>query len=214
MQMLCLKDATTVPGETRSSGMSRPNFVSPGEGAEVPGTKDRRDMADRRRCSDCRANGRPGCFGFSSCRYGRPAAKGAPLVPYLDYLLFRDPNIGRIVQNIGGIANLTAIPAGAELGEVLAFDTGPGNMVMDAVTDALFGRAFDRSGKIAASGMVIEPYHRDACEESSFERSLRRPRGERNSAENSSREFLTQVRPRSQGRRRGDSDGVDGAIHR
>ncbi len=82
--------------------------------------------------------------------------KGAPLVPYLDYLLFRDPKIGRIVQNIGGIANLTAIPAGADADSVFAFDTGPGNMVIDAVTDALFGRAFDRGGKIAASGQVLD----------------------------------------------------------
>ena len=82
--------------------------------------------------------------------------KGAPLVPYLDYLLFRDSKIGRIVQNIGGIANLTAIPAGADAKRVLAFDTGPGNMVIDAVTDALFGRPFDRGGRIAASGRVLE----------------------------------------------------------
>ena len=52
--------------------------------------------------------------------------KGAPLVPFLDYVLFRDKRIGRIVQNIGGIANLTAIPAGASAGGVFAFDTGPG----------------------------------------------------------------------------------------
>ena len=83
--------------------------------------------------------------------------KGAPLVPYLDCLLFGDSKIGRIVQNVGGIANLTAIPAGGGFGRVLAFDTGPGNMVIDAVTEALFGRAFDRGGKIAASGMVLEP---------------------------------------------------------
>jgi anhydro-N-acetylmuramic acid kinase len=83
--------------------------------------------------------------------------KGAPLVPYLDYLLLHDSKIGRIVQNVGGIANLTAIPAGAVSSHVCAFDTGPGNMVIDAVTDALFGRAFDRGGKIAASGMVLEP---------------------------------------------------------
>jgi anhydro-N-acetylmuramic acid kinase len=82
--------------------------------------------------------------------------KGAPLVPYLDYLLFRDPKVGRIVQNVGGIANLTAIPAGADASGVLAFDTGPGNMVIDAVTDALFARAFDRGGKIAASGKALE----------------------------------------------------------
>jgi anhydro-N-acetylmuramic acid kinase len=83
--------------------------------------------------------------------------EGAPLVPYLDCLLFRDPKIGRIVQNIGGIANFTAVPAGASAGRVVAFDTGPGNMVIDAVTEALFGRAFDRGGKIASSGMVLEP---------------------------------------------------------
>jgi len=82
--------------------------------------------------------------------------KGAPLVPYLDYLLFRDAKFGRIVQNIGGIANLTAIPVGADASRVFAFDTGPGNMVIDAVTESLLGRAFDRGGKIAASGKVLE----------------------------------------------------------
>src|SRR3984893_1019878 len=83
--------------------------------------------------------------------------KGAPLVPYLDCLLFCDPKIGRMLQNIGGIANLTAIAAGASAGRGVAFDTGPGNMVIDAVTEALFGRTFDRGGKLAASGMVLEP---------------------------------------------------------
>jgi anhydro-N-acetylmuramic acid kinase len=83
--------------------------------------------------------------------------KGAPLVPYLDYFWFRDAKIGRIVQNIGGIANLTAIPARASADAVLAFDTGPGNMVIDAVTHELFGKRFDRGGRIAASGRVAEP---------------------------------------------------------
>jgi anhydro-N-acetylmuramic acid kinase len=83
--------------------------------------------------------------------------KGAPLVPYLDYLWFRDARIGRIVQNIGGIANLTAIPAGAGSDDVVAFDTGPGNMVIDAVTQRLFGKPFDRDGIIASAGEVIEP---------------------------------------------------------
>jgi anhydro-N-acetylmuramic acid kinase len=83
--------------------------------------------------------------------------KGAPLVPFLDYAFFRHPEIGRIVQNIGGIANLTAIPAGAALEQVIAFDTGPGNMVIDAVMEVLFGRKFDRGGRIAASGKILEP---------------------------------------------------------
>ena len=82
--------------------------------------------------------------------------KGAPLVPFLDYLLYRSERVGRIVQNIGGIANLTALPAGALADEIMAFDTGPGNMVIDAVTDQLFGKPYDRDGQIAASGAVLE----------------------------------------------------------
>jgi len=82
--------------------------------------------------------------------------KGAPLVPFLDYLIYRDPKIGRIVQNIGGIANLTAIPANAAIQKVFAFDTGPGNMVMDGLTQRLFGKSYDRDGRIAASGQVID----------------------------------------------------------
>ncbi len=82
--------------------------------------------------------------------------KGAPLVPFLDYLLFADSPGGRVVQNIGGIANLTAIPAGAGASDVVAFDTGPGNMVMDAVTEQIFSRPYDRGGKIAASGEALD----------------------------------------------------------
>jgi anhydro-N-acetylmuramic acid kinase len=81
--------------------------------------------------------------------------KGAPLVPFLDYCLFRDRRVGRVIQNIGGIANLTAIPAGASPEEVIAFDTGPGNMVIDALTELLFRKPFDRDGVIAASGTVL-----------------------------------------------------------
>ncbi len=82
--------------------------------------------------------------------------KGAPLVPYLDYLVYRDPRIGRIAQNIGGIANLTAIPARAAPDDVTAFDTGPGNMVIDVLTEQLFGKPFDRDGRIAGAGRVLE----------------------------------------------------------
>jgi len=82
--------------------------------------------------------------------------KGAPLVPFLDYLLYRDRRVGRIAQNIGGIANLTAIPPSASVGQVLAFDSGPGNMVIDAAMEELFGKRYDRDGSIAASGSVLE----------------------------------------------------------
>ncbi|HEY5163245.1 MAG TPA: anhydro-N-acetylmuramic acid kinase [Terriglobales bacterium] len=81
---------------------------------------------------------------------------GAPLVPFLDYLLYRHERRGRIVQNIGGIANFSAIPAGAAPEQVIAFDTGPGNMVIDAVTEKLFGKPFDRDGRLAAKGKPIE----------------------------------------------------------
>jgi anhydro-N-acetylmuramic acid kinase len=82
--------------------------------------------------------------------------KGAPLVPFFDFLFYRDARVGRIAQNIGGIANLTAIPAGARLEQVIAFDTGPGNMVIDAVMEEIFGRRYDRDGKIAAAGRVLD----------------------------------------------------------
>jgi anhydro-N-acetylmuramic acid kinase len=83
--------------------------------------------------------------------------QGAPLVPLLDYVLFRHPKRGRVLQNIGGIANLTAIPAGAAQDAVIAFDTGPGNMVIDALAQTLFHRAYDRDGAIAAKGAVLRP---------------------------------------------------------
>jgi anhydro-N-acetylmuramic acid kinase len=80
--------------------------------------------------------------------------KGAPLVPFLDYALFRHRRLGRIAQNIGGIGNLTAIPAAANPEQVIAFDTGPGNMVMDALVERFFRRRYDPEGKIAARGKV------------------------------------------------------------
>jgi len=83
--------------------------------------------------------------------------QGAPLVPLLDYVLFGHPTRGRVLQNIGGIANLTAIPAAATRDQVVAFDTGPGNMVMDALALELFGKRYDRNGAIAASGKVLAP---------------------------------------------------------
>ena len=83
--------------------------------------------------------------------------KGAPLVPLLDYAIFRSKNKGRIVQNIGGIANLTAIPADANPYEMMAFDTGPGNMVLDRLMQVLFGKPFDRDGTVARKGTILKP---------------------------------------------------------
>ncbi|MGD0929308.1 MAG: anhydro-N-acetylmuramic acid kinase [Candidatus Korobacteraceae bacterium] len=82
--------------------------------------------------------------------------KGAPLVPFLDYVLYRHRRYGRIVQNLGGIGNLTAIPPRALPDQVIAFDTGPGNMVIDAVAEQIFDKPFDRNGRLAARGEPIE----------------------------------------------------------
>src|SRR5207244_6586861 len=80
--------------------------------------------------------------------------EGAPLTPYLHYLLFRHPSRARAVVNIGGIWNLTYLPAGGALQSVRAFDTGPGNMVVDgAVRHGTGGRQqFDRRGRLARRG--------------------------------------------------------------
>ena len=75
--------------------------------------------------------------------------KGAPLVPLLDFELYGHSDIGRVALNIGGIANITVIPAGAEPEDVVAFDTGPGNMVMDALAPP-----FDRDGLLARAGQI------------------------------------------------------------
>ena len=83
--------------------------------------------------------------------------QGAPLVPLLDYVLFADARRGRVLQNIGGIANLTAIPAGAGADKLIAFDTGPGNMVIDWLAQKLFGKKYDRGGTLAVKGSVLTP---------------------------------------------------------
>lgn len=96
---------------------------------------------------------------------------GAPLVPFADYILFRDADVNRVTLNIGGIANLTAIPAGAGPERLIAFDTGPGNMVSDYLVEALTSGAerYDRGGRMAAQGdldedllaeLLDDPYYR------------------------------------------------------
>jgi len=85
--------------------------------------------------------------------------QGAPLVPYVDYLLYRHRRLDRVALNIGGIANVTILPAGASPDGVLAFDTGPGNMILDALAARFTGgrQRFDRGGRMAARGRVNRP---------------------------------------------------------
>lgn len=84
--------------------------------------------------------------------------EGAPLVPYFDWLLFTDHDKGRALQNIGGIANVTHLPPASGSADVLAFDTGPGNALMDAAVAELTDgtRSFDVDGEMASHGSVDE----------------------------------------------------------
>ena len=82
--------------------------------------------------------------------------QGAPLVPLLDATLFAHPRRARVLQNLGGIANLTLVPAGGKLDQLVAFDTGPANMVIDALAQRLFGKPYDRNGTLAAVGTPSE----------------------------------------------------------
>jgi anhydro-N-acetylmuramic acid kinase len=82
--------------------------------------------------------------------------QGAPLVPYADYVLFKHKRLTRAIQNIGGIANVTFLPASCEQDDIIAFDTGPGNMVIDGIINMITNgrKRFDTSGKMAARGKV------------------------------------------------------------
>jgi len=105
---------------------------------------------------------RTGLTTVAEFRYRDLAAggHGAPLVPYVDFILFRHARRGRVVQNIGGIANFTYLPPGGGLSDVLACDTGPGNLVIDAATAILTGGAShcDVNGRRAAAGQVDEAW--------------------------------------------------------
>jgi anhydro-N-acetylmuramic acid kinase len=80
--------------------------------------------------------------------------QGAPLVPYFDWLVFRSKKYHRLLLNIGGIANITVLPKNCAPEDVVAFDTGPGNMVVDSLMHEFYGKPFDNDGKTALSGAV------------------------------------------------------------
>ena len=92
-------------------------------------------------------------FRLRDCAAG---GQGAPLSPYVDWILFKSPTLTRAIQNIGGIANVCAVPAGGGIDSLIGFDTGPGNMVMDGVVSVISDGqlAYDAAGKLASSGRV------------------------------------------------------------
>ncbi|HEU5458539.1 MAG TPA: anhydro-N-acetylmuramic acid kinase [Terracidiphilus sp.] len=123
--------------------------------------------------------------------------EGAPLVPLLDYVLFAHAKRGRVLQNIGGIANLTAIPAGAKQDAVMAFDTGPGNMVMDALAEKLLKKPYDRNGDAAAKGSVLEAVLAERLRHPYFRKSPPKTAGREQFGREYAAEFLTACRKAS-----------------
>lgn len=97
---------------------------------------------------------RTGCAVWSDFRSSDVGAggEGAPLVPYADWLMFGDAAAWRVCLNLGGISNVTLLPPGAATDVVVAFDTGPGNVVLDHLSRRLLGRSHDAGGETAASG--------------------------------------------------------------
>lgn len=123
--------------------------------------------------------------------------EGAPFAPYAHYVLFRHPEKARIVVNIGGISNLTYLPAGATAEQVIAFDTGPGNMIIDQLitrfTDGTMH--YDQEGRLAAQG---------TCHEALLDWMLQHPYLQRTPPKSTGREefgrsFVNRLLQRSQG---------------
>ena len=105
--------------------------------------------------------------------------QGAPLVPYADYALFRHPEKTRAVQNIGGIANVTLLPGGGRLEDIIAFDTGPGNMIIDALVSVLTRgeKSFDEDGALSGMGRVDDDLLRWLMQHDFFSRKPPRSTG-------------------------------------
>lgn len=94
-----------------------------------------------------------GDFRIADCAVG---GDGAPLVPFLDYILFRSSKYNRALINIGGISNITVLPKSTKKNEIIAFDIGPGNMLIDSLMQKLYGKPYDRNGKVAQKGILNE----------------------------------------------------------
>lgn len=82
---------------------------------------------------------------------------GAPIVPLFDFLLLRSEEKNRIALNIGGISNITVLKKNCLLDDIIAFDTGPGNMIIDSLTQKFYNKPFDNNGRIACKGKIIIP---------------------------------------------------------
>lgn len=120
--------------------------------------------------------------------------QGAPLVPMLDYEFFRSRTEHRVLQNLGGIGNMTLLPAGVARDGVLAFDTGPANMVIDALMRKLYDRGFDREGAVAGRGIAREEVVRQVLRADFFRKAPPKTAGREQFGDKFTAEFLRQCR--------------------
>jgi len=124
--------------------------------------------------------------------------QGAPLVPFVDYLLYGDVRVGRAALNIGGISNVTVIPRAANISDVFAFDIGPGNMVIDAlVRHFTRGRKmFDRHAELAARGKLLPGLLAELLHDAYFRKSPPKTAGREQYGEKYVRRILTHAEAR------------------
>jgi anhydro-N-acetylmuramic acid kinase len=124
------------------------------EPAELFGRKIRSTLQIGHPCVIAKLTGVPvvGDFRIADVAVG---GSGAPLVPFFDYIMFRSARKNRILLNIGGIANVTSLPKACGPNSVFAFDTGPGNMIIDYFMKRFYKEPFDKNGKTAASGTIL-----------------------------------------------------------
>lgn len=101
---------------------------------------------------------RTGCITVANFRSADVVqdGQGAPLVPYFDFLMFHSVKLNRVVLNIGGIANITILRKNGTANDVLAYDTGPGNMVINALMNKFYNKDYDENGSIALTGDISE----------------------------------------------------------
>jgi anhydro-N-acetylmuramic acid kinase len=123
--------------------------------------------------------------------------QGAPLVPLLDYVAFRHTKRNRVLQNLGGIGNLTVIPANAAPEDVFAFDTGPANMIIDAIMSECFHKQYDARGAMAAHGRVLDSVVREFLSHRFFQMPPPKSAGREEFGREFAARFLKQCRKHS-----------------
>lgn len=96
--------------------------------------------------------------------------QGAPVVPYSEFILYSQKNKNIALLNIGGIGNVTWLNGSMDASQIQAFDTGPGNMMINAAMKKLYGKDYDRDGMVAASGKLVQPLLSELQQDPYFDR--------------------------------------------